>query len=381
VRAREERFLSRAPGIEPGVDEWHASLPTERAATAWSVVDSVARRYVREGLTRTLDQARADALVDLIESRATGTVEVQLLVPVGEAAQHASPVDSADDLVPVDGAATLSRVSRSWLEDLVQQVSPRTSRSGRATGAGTTSAEAAEAAEPTSGSGITARTAVVLCDDSTGAVTSVPIGLAATVRARRPQLDSDSHDPPAALAALVRARDRRCRFPGCAVSARFCDLDHVITHPLGDTSAGNLICLCRRHHRVKQRLRWSVVLETDGTVTWTDPTGRRRSTQPDRMLPLVTAGTRTSDTTTARDAGSPVTARGDVPSALEEQLDHHCRRMSRLPSHRQRADALQRDVASLPVVDTHHRPGRRPVLAPPGHHGRRPRRSPVDPPF
>ena len=86
--------------------------------------------------------------------------------------------------------------------------------------------------------------------------------------------------PPARMAKRIRARDRRCRFPGCTVAAVFCDLDHVRPWPAGRTADDNLICLCRRHHRVKQRRGWRVTLGSDGVATWTDPTGRVRTTHP-----------------------------------------------------------------------------------------------------
>ena len=89
-----------------------------------------------------------------------------------------------------------------------------------------------------------------------------------------------NYRPSPRLAKLVRARDRRCRFPGCTVAAVFCDLDHVRPWPTGPTTDTNLICLCRRHHRVKQRPGWNVTLATNGTATWTDPTGRTRTTHP-----------------------------------------------------------------------------------------------------
>ena len=95
---------------------------------------------------------------------------------------------------------------------------------------------------------------------------------------------STSYRPSERIAALVRQRDGHCRFPGCHVNARFCDLDHVRPWPAGATTATNLICLCRRHHRVKQRLGWRVRLHPDATLVWTDPTGRARTTHPVNAL-------------------------------------------------------------------------------------------------
>jgi hypothetical protein len=108
------------------------------------------------------------------------------------------------------------------------------------------------------------------------------------VRKRRPRArggeTAPTYQPPAWLAAQVKARDGGCRFPGCTVATRFCDLDHVTPWPTGPTAAWNLICVCRRHHRIKQRPGWSVCLAGDGTTTWTDPTGRLRTTTPQNLL-------------------------------------------------------------------------------------------------
>ena len=101
-------------------------------------------------------------------------------------------------------------------------------------------------------------------------------------------LSSSRYRPGTALAALVRSRDGRCRFPGCTVAARFCDLDHVRPWPTGRTRAANLLSLCRRHHRVKQSAGWTVRLTPDGIATWTEPTGRVRTTWPlDALESLV----------------------------------------------------------------------------------------------
>jgi len=134
---------------------------------------------------------------------------------------------------------------------------------------------------------------------------------------------SAAYRPPAAVAALVRQRDGRCRFPGCHVNARFCDLDHVRPWPAGRTEPTNLICLCRRHHRIKQRPGWTVRLAVDGQCSWTDPTGRVRTTQAlDALHTLVLpAATRPSDSdprTSRKIASGQVAQLGDLDDEVRD---------------------------------------------------------------
>jgi hypothetical protein len=87
--------------------------------------------------------------------------------------------------------------------------------------------------------------------------------------------DPGTYTVPAALRALLQARDGRCRFPGCTRPPRRTDLDHTLAWAHGGTTtAGNLAHLCRRHHVLKHQTRWQADQLPDGTLRWTSPTGR-----------------------------------------------------------------------------------------------------------
>jgi hypothetical protein len=109
----------------------------------------------------------------------------------------------------------------------------------------------------------------------------------------RPVLDMnatgavDTHDPPAAMREQVILRDRHCVFPGCTVDARRCDQDHMEPYvplddggPPGQTSAANLACLCRRHHRMKTFTGWTYRRCDDGSYLWTSTDGTTYRSDP-----------------------------------------------------------------------------------------------------
>ena len=90
--------------------------------------------------------------------------------------------------------------------------------------------------------------------------------------------------PSAALEEFVRVRDLTCRFPGCDEPAEFCDVDHTIPYPIGQTHPSNLKCVCRKHHLLKTFWfgagGWADRAFADGTVVWTSPTGKTYTTHP-----------------------------------------------------------------------------------------------------
>ena len=93
---------------------------------------------------------------------------------------------------------------------------------------------------------------------------------------------TDAYQPSAELDRWVRARDRRCRFPGCRRRVpRGGELDHHRPYPGGSTSAANLVGYCTTDHRGKhQAPGWEHRLEPDGTLTVITPTGLVATTVP-----------------------------------------------------------------------------------------------------
>ncbi|MGZ4548640.1 MAG: DUF222 domain-containing protein [Blastococcus sp.] len=93
---------------------------------------------------------------------------------------------------------------------------------------------------------------------------------------------TDNYRSTAAQRRWVRARDQRCRHPGCRNKVGRTDLDHVIAHADGGaTDCQNLCCLCRRHHRLKTHAPgWVFRLDADGALLVTTPSGVTRISRP-----------------------------------------------------------------------------------------------------
>ncbi|MET0435838.1 MAG: hypothetical protein ABW025_16870, partial [Cellulomonas sp.] len=100
----------------------------------------------------------------------------------------------------------------------------------------------------------------------------------------------ERYRPPAALADLVRTRDRTCAAPGCRVPACSCEIDHTKEFhprpggdpdaPLGRTDADNLGPVCHRHHRLKTDGGFRLRQISPGLYEWITPTGHRYLTRP-----------------------------------------------------------------------------------------------------
>ena len=369
ARARAACGLRRW-AAEPGVDAWEGTFPSEEAAQAWAAIDALAHQYVKDGVCATVERARAKALTDLVAGNATITTTLTLTVPAtalnepdtgtADGTPHPEPeaefsgvpepvVSGSSDLPEPDLSRTSGVLRREPVSSGVSQLRegepvpcpandalPETAAADTVVGDG----DLVEVTGPGAGNPVlvsrqwladtadTASVTVAQCHPGTGALLG-------------PDSDSDSgrnrpgsaqrYRPCTGLARRVRARDRRCRFPGCSIAAVFCDLDHVRPFPAGPTTDSNLICLCRRHHRVKQRPGWTLTLTPGAVATWTDPTGKVRRTFPvDALTATVLTGP--AGTTPPPSTSQARTLIPDGPhTALEYQLEHHG---ADLPGHR-----------------------------------------------
>ena len=313
----------------PGVDEWHGTFPSEDAAAAWAAIDRLAHDLVAAGTCSNVEQARGKALTDLVTGNATVDVQVVLTVP----ADTGSPRPAA---AARSAAATRHRrPSRTSAHAAGQPDSPV--RAHDVAGASPTTQAARHAPVAISPSQITRTTSTHaplpptrrptprrptlrqrgddddlvevqgarpsepllvrrgwLRDHLAEGATQSPARRAAgstAVRAVRPAHRSATRpgrrtsrptptDPAPSsqhwsAPGTVAAASPAARSPPGSATSTTCGPGRSAAPRRATCSS-----LCRRHHRIKQRPGWRLRLAPDGTATWTDPTGRVRTTAP-----------------------------------------------------------------------------------------------------
>ncbi len=199
-------------------------LPPDRAARIREGIDAAARELRRGGETRTMDQLRADVIMDLLDPA------------VSEARPRRGAVVMKVDL------STLARLAESAgdlggygpvIADIARQVADESHH--------------AEWRYVVTGSG------------------GQPI--VGGITRRRPT---------AAQRRTIQTLYPTCAFPGCRMPATQSDLDHTTPHADdGPTSLHNLAPLCRHDHMVRHGAGWSYRRTDEGDHEWTSPLGRR----------------------------------------------------------------------------------------------------------
>jgi len=332
-RAREGRFVFAGPSGLPGLMRFEAELESGKGRLVWAAIEELAADYVKQGVVATMDQARADALVDLVLAKVEIRTVVDLALPAGFASGHPERAGSCacrrdsvlEDratgvLVDADqGGADVSHEpgsDRSPNRDNYNKYKDKHTFSTYYYAGGAHAIKKRPPKRPLlllKRDGRARKRDVdreVGHDNVLRLLTGLPtagvldhrVGTlsSATIQAiladpdtvfRRLVVDPDtgwlmdagatSYHPGRHLARMVRKRDLTCRFPGCGTAARFCDLDHVIPFPVGLTVLRNLACLCRRHHRLKTHGHWSLSMTPEGVCTWEDRrTGQIHTTEP-----------------------------------------------------------------------------------------------------
>ncbi|MGH8870384.1 MAG: DUF222 domain-containing protein [Acidimicrobiia bacterium] len=92
--------------------------------------------------------------------------------------------------------------------------------------------------------------------------------------------------PTAAQRRQVEARNPTCVFPGCRMPATQSDLDHE--HPWAEThrtTARHLEPLCEHDHTNKHQRLWQLQQIKPGVYQWTSPLGHTYTTRPELSLP------------------------------------------------------------------------------------------------
>ncbi len=92
------------------------------------------------------------------------------------------------------------------------------------------------------------------------------------------------YKPPKDLQDWVRVRDKTCRHPGCNRAAVRCEIDHTTPWSQGgETHAGNLAALCKKHHMFKTMGFWKHSQPVEGTIHTTSLGGRTYATLPEKF--------------------------------------------------------------------------------------------------
>ena len=96
-----------------------------------------------------------------------------------------------------------------------------------------------------------------------------------------------TYQPPADLRERVIARDRTCVFPGCRQPARGCQIDHTIRYPDGPTAVWNNAPVHCSHHILKTHFGWRLDQPEEGEFTWTSPIGKTYTREPEAIGPII----------------------------------------------------------------------------------------------
>ena len=271
-------------------------LPADRAAAAFDHLDTLATALLEAGDSRGLEELRADVMLDLLQGLITD------LQPDPDTAddrrrRHRARPPAGRSAGKADSRSRAGRRRRPTCDPGLRGEAARARGGGGGglavcphgcrTGGGleltvpatTLMGLAEHPGELGSWGPVIADVARKMAHD----LTRAPWRFSVTDDAGRVIWNGPTRRrPTAGDAAYVKARDRRCRFPGCRRRARRCHIDHTHEHRDGGASIPcNLGCLCARHHGLKTKGIWRLWQIPDGTFVWRSPLGRTYIVKPE----------------------------------------------------------------------------------------------------
>lgn len=94
-------------------------------------------------------------------------------------------------------------------------------------------------------------------------------------------ISADSYRPSQRLRDFVAARDGVCSFPTCCQPGYRCEYEHITAYGRGGrTCRCNGALACKRHNLCKIDTGWAYRYHGDGSFTWTDDTGHAYRSHP-----------------------------------------------------------------------------------------------------
>ncbi|MFD1845969.1 HNH endonuclease signature motif containing protein [Arthrobacter flavus] len=275
-KAVKERGVFLTPSYD-GMAWLEAYLPVDQAAGIYHRLDTAARALQGPDEPRTLTQLRADVLADVLTSAgttghmSTNSDGTTIGAITADGAGEPDGLDSPDGTHRVSGPGGLAGRGGAAVYWGVQAkvfvtVPVMTLLGGDAPG----ELEGYGPIDPE-----TARKLAGHAPSFTRILTHPFTGARLGADARTYRVPQDLKD-------AVRVRDRTCRHPGCNRLAVFCELDH--TKPWsqgGTTSYGNLVALCKRHHKLKSEGYWQYRQPEPGMIIAISPAGETYLTRPD----------------------------------------------------------------------------------------------------
>ncbi|WP_158885174.1 HNH endonuclease signature motif containing protein [Amycolatopsis anabasis] len=213
-----------------GMSTLVADVPVEKGSAAYHSIDREARKRKTKDESRTLDQLRADVLIERCLGSSGGDPKADIYVYVDLQTLTGLNNDPAQlagyGPIPATIARDIAHSKNSTWRRIV-----------------------------------------------TDPVAGLPVDVGRT-----------RYRPPTALDRYIRLRDRECRAPGCNRPTQAGDIDHTQDWAKGGTTDKTILGgWCERHHYLKDQPGWNFEPQPNGNITITTPTGGTYTSKPEPL--------------------------------------------------------------------------------------------------